>query len=63
MVWSGEPSPPNPDGGEVGTGVSLRHFGDRPSFRAAMPTYGTTQAFSTFKLRNGKSIHLTCTAR
>ena len=38
-------------------------YGDRASFRTRTPTYGTTSAYVTFKLRNGKSVRLGCAMR
>ena len=63
MVWGGEAPPPGPDGSQLGGGVSRQPYGDRPSFRTRTPNYGTTSAYVTFKLRNGKSVRLGCAMR
>lgn len=64
MVRSGDPAPPNPEGtGEVGAGVSLQPYGDRPSFRTSTRDFGTTTAYVKFRLRNGQAVNMSCTMR
>lgn len=44
-------------------GVSLTAKGNRPAFTIIANRPGKTQVVTTFKLRNGKSIFLSCTMR
>ena len=63
MVWGGDAPPPGPDGSQLGGGVSRQPYGDRASFRTSTRDLGTTTAYVAFKLRNGKSVGLSCEMR
>lgn len=50
-------------GDGVGGGVAQLAYGNDPSFRTDTKFDGKVQVITAFKLRNGKTINLTCTMR
>ena len=54
--------PPDANGGEIGSAVSMDRVRNDPSFRTGAAWY-RTDVSALFKLTNGKSIRLSCRVR
>lgn len=49
--------------GDSAGGISRSPYGNDPSFRVESPAGMSTRVTTAFKLRNGKTIHMSCTKR